>query len=195
MKRLVLASGSPRRQQLLSNVSLSFDISVSGADESLKGHQTPAEAVVTLALRKATKVAGRFPNAVILGADTVVAVDGDILGKPGSPEEAKAMLSKLSGRKHTVYTGTAIVSAEKTSSFYSATDVLFWELSEEEINDYIATGEPFDKAGGYGIQGFGATLVREIHGDYYTVVGLPIAETVRALRNFGITAESVKEEK
>lgn len=193
MKRLILASGSPRRKQLLTSVSLSFGISVSAVNESFDEHQTPAEAVVTLALRKARKVAMRFPDAVILGADTVVSIGGDILGKPRNAEEAWAMLSRLSGCMHTVYTGTAIMSAEKTYSFYSATDVVFWELSDNEIEDYVSSGEPFDKAGGYGIQGLGATLVKEIHGDYYTVVGLPLSETVRALQNFGITTKSVTE--
>ncbi|HET7657888.1 MAG TPA: Maf family protein [Bacillales bacterium] len=195
MKRLILASGSPRRQQLLSRVSLSFTVSVSEADETIQSHQTPAEAVQALALRKASKVAKRFPKDIVLGADTVVSIDGSILGKPGSAGEAKSMLLRLSGRTHTVYTGTAIISPEQTCSFYSATEVLFWDLTEEEITDYISSGEPFDKAGGYGIQGLGATLVKEIHGDYFTVVGLPLSRTVRALRSFGITTRSVTEDK
>ncbi|HET7579548.1 MAG TPA: Maf family protein [Bacillales bacterium] len=195
MKRLILASGSPRRKQLLTQASLSFDISVSKVDESINEHQTPAEAVQTLALRKAKKVARRYTDAVVLGADTVVSIDGTILGKPKNKDDARAMLQRLSGRVHTVYTGTAIVSTEQTLSFYAGTEVLFWELAEDEIEAYISSGEPFDKAGSYGIQGLGATLVKEIHGDYFTVVGLPLSRTVRALRNFGITTRSVTEKK
>ncbi|HEX7064166.1 MAG TPA: Maf family protein [Bacillales bacterium] len=193
MKRLILASGSPRRKQLLTQVSLSFDISVSTVNESIDDHQTPAEAVQALALRKANHVACRFADAVILGADTIVSLDGMMLGKPKDAEDARAMLRRLSGRKHTVYTGVALVSAERTCRFYNATDVWFWGLTEDEIDDYISSGEPFDKAAGYGIQGLGATLVKEIHGDYFTVVGLPLSRTVRALRNFGITTRSVTE--
>ncbi|HEX6923509.1 MAG TPA: Maf family protein [Bacillales bacterium] len=195
MERLILASGSPRRKQLLTQASLSFDISVSKVDESINEHQTPAEAVQTLALRKAKKVARRYPDAVVLGADTVVSIDGTILGKPKNEDDAMAMLQRLSGRVHTVYTGTAVVSAEQTLSFYAGTEVLFWELAKDEIEAYISSGEPFDKAGSYGIQGLGATLVKEIHGDYFTVVGLPLSRTVRALRNFGITTRSVTEKK
>lgn len=196
MKRLILASGSPRRKELLTRVCLSFEIFASHVDERFNPLQTPAEAVQTFALRKARNVAKRFSDAVVLGADTVVSIDSSILGKPHNAQRAKEMLRRLSGRTHTVYTGTAIVSAERTYSFYSATDVLFWDLTETEIEEYISTGEPFDKAGGYGIQGFGATLVKEIHGDYFTIVGLPISATVRALRDFGITsARSVTEKK
>ncbi|HET7657800.1 MAG TPA: Maf family protein [Bacillales bacterium] len=193
MKRLILASGSPRRKQLLERVFLSFDISVSEVNENFNENLSPAEAVELLALRKARKVSERFPNAIILGADTIVSIDNEILGKPADACAAESMLLRLSGKTHTVYTGTAIVSSERTYSFYSATDVIFHELAKEEIKFYIASGEPFDKAGGYGIQGLGATLVKEIHGDYFTVVGLPLSETVRALRSFGITPGSVTE--
>ncbi|HEU5139730.1 MAG TPA: Maf family protein [Bacillales bacterium] len=193
MKRLILASGSPRRKQLLTQVSLSFDISVSTVDESIDNHLTPEEAVQSLALRKANDVASRFADAVVLGADTIVSVDGSMLGKPRDAQEAKAMLRCLSGRQHTVYTGVALVSAEQTSHFYAETEVRFWDLTEDDLDGYISSGEPFDKAAGYGIQGLGATLVKEIQGDYYTVVGLPLSRTVRALRNFGITTRSVTE--
>lgn len=189
MKRLILASGSPRRKQLLERVFLSFDISVSKVNESYDESLTASEVVEILAIRKAREVAKRFPAAVVLGADTIVSSGDEILGKPTDADQAKQMLSMLSGRTHTVYTGVAIVHSERTCRFYSKTDVIFHVLTEGEIEQYIASGEPFDKAGGYGIQGFGATLVKEIRGDYYTVVGLPVSETVRALKSFGITSK------
>jgi septum formation protein len=187
MRRLILASGSPRRKELLTRVSLSFNISVSEVDENVSPENTPEEAVQMLALRKARDVAVKFPDCVVLGADTVVTIDRQILGKPKNRADALTMLSMLSGRIHTVFTGVAIVTPAEARSFFETTSVLFWDLTEEEIEDYIATGESFDKAGAYGIQGIGATLVKEIHGDYFNVVGLPLARTVRALRKAGIT--------
>jgi septum formation protein len=191
MKRLILASGSPRRKQLLTRVSFSFDTVVSHADETVHPNHTPAEAVEFLARKKAAQVARRYPGTVVLGADTVVSIDGTILGKPADRNEAKKMLELLSGRTHEVFTGVAILSAERKSIFHTAASVSFWDLSEEEIASYIASGEPMDKAGGYGIQGLGSALVKEIQGDFYTIVGLPVSRTVRALRSFGVTPSPV----
>ncbi|WP_079510342.1 Maf family protein [Mesobacillus jeotgali] len=185
MQRLILASSSPRRKELLENLRLQFEISSSDADESFSATLSPSEAVMELASRKSGMVAQNFPDCFVIGSDTVVVHDGMILGKPESGQEASEMLKKLSGNTHSVYTGVSIISPEKETRFYEKTDVTFWELSDEEIDTYIKSGEPFDKAGGYGIQGFGSMLVREISGDYYTVVGLPVSRLVRELRKIG----------
>ncbi|MGM0900237.1 MAG: Maf family protein [Bacillota bacterium] len=185
MQRLILASSSPRRRELLENLHLTFEISSSNVDESFSPDLTPEEAVKELASRKASFVAEKEPNAFVIGSDTVVVHNGDILGKPNDREEALYMLKKLSGQTHSVFTGVSIISPEREIQFYEKTDVVFWELSHEEMDAYISSGEPFDKAGGYGIQGFGSFLVREIKGDYFSVVGLPVARTVRELRHAG----------
>lgn len=185
MQRLILASSSPRRKELLENLHLAFEISSSDADESFGEELSPSEAVMELAARKSSAVSAKFPDSFIIGADTVVVHEGLILGKPGNRQEASEMLRILSGNIHTVYTGVSIVTPEKEARFYEKTDVTFWELSDEEIDTYIKSGEPFDKAGGYGIQGFGSMLVKQINGDYYTVVGLPVSRLVRELRKIG----------
>ncbi|WNF21882.1 Maf family protein [Mesobacillus jeotgali] len=185
MQRLILASSSPRRKELLENLRLNFEISSSDVDESFSETLSPADAVMELASRKSGTVAQNFPDCFVIGSDTVVVHDGMILGKPESGQEALKMLKKLSGDTHSVYTGVSIISPEKETRFYEKTDVTFWELSDEEIDTYIKSGEPFDKAGGYGIQGFGSMLVKEISGDYYTVVGLPVSRLIRELRKIG----------
>ncbi|WP_210366749.1 Maf family protein [Bacillus sp. REN3] len=185
MQRLILASSSPRRKELLETLRLPFEISSSDADESFSDELTPAEAVMELASRKARAVAGNYPDCFIIGSDTVVVHGGTILGKPSDEQEAASMLRKLSGNTHAVYTGVSIHSPWKEERFYEKTDVTFWELSDEEIDTYIKSGEPFDKAGGYGIQGFGSMLVKHISGDYFTVVGLPVSRLIRELKKMG----------
>ncbi|WP_347549415.1 Maf family protein [Pseudalkalibacillus hwajinpoensis] len=189
MKRLVLASGSPRRKELLEQMNLNFDIMVSRFEEHISLTIPPSELVKQLAAGKANDVRSRVIDAVIIGADTVVTLDHDVLVKPESREHARQMLKALSGRKHIVYSGVAILSKERESVFHEATEVTFWELTDQEIENYLDTGEPYDKAGGYGIQGFGAAFVKRIHGDYYSVVGLPISRTLRELASFGIVPE------
>lgn len=189
MKRFVVASASPRRRELLKNVGFRFEIIPSDADESCDDSLAPEELVCELAGRKAKSVFSENKDAVVLGCDTVVEYDGIVLGKPESREEAKRMLSLLSGRVHNVHTGVCIISKEKTESFVSTVKVEFYELSENLIDSYIATGESDDKAGAYGIQGLGSVLVKGINGDYFSVVGLPLAETVRRLAGFGITSD------
>ncbi|PLR93717.1 Maf family protein [Bacillus sp. T33-2] len=186
MQRLILASSSPRRKELLENLHLTFEISGSNADESFDPGLSPEEAVMALAFRKASSVARHFPDDYVLGSDTVVVIEGTILGKPAGSQEAFEMLKMLSGKTHSVYTGVSIVAPEKKVNFYEKTEVTFWELTDDEINTYIKSGEPFDKAGGYGIQGFGSMLVKRISGDYFTVVGLPVSRTVRELRRAGL---------
>lgn len=185
MERLILASSSPRRKELLENIQLSFEISSSDVDESFSEHLSPEEVVMELAERKAKVVAKDYPTAYVLGADTIVVLDGTILGKPADNQEATFMLQKLSGNTHDVYTGVSIVTPQHSYRFFEKTTVTFWELTETEINMYVSSGEPLDKAGAYGIQQLGSFLVKEIQGDYFNVVGLPISRVVRELRKAG----------
>ena len=185
MENLILASSSPRRKELLENLHLTFDVFSCHVDESFDPGLTPGDIVMELSFRKAKAVSELYPSSCIIGADTVVVLDGNVLGKPKDRLEAYAMLQALSGKTHSVYTGVSIVAPRTEIQFYVKTDVVFWELSDEEIRAYIDTGEPFDKAGAYGIQGFGSVFVKEISGDYFAVVGLPVSRTVRELRNAG----------
>ncbi len=185
METLILASSSPRRKELLENLHLTFEVFSCNVDESFDPALTPEEIVMELSSRKAKAVHEEKPSSFIIGADTVVVLEGTVLGKPKDKDEAFSMLQSLSGKTHSVYTGVAIVTPEKENQFYVKTDVVFWELSDEEIEAYIRTGESFDKAGAYGIQGIGSMLVKEIHGDYFAVVGLPVSKTIRELRNAG----------
>lgn len=195
MKQLILASASPRRKELLEQVFISFNVVTSDIDEQFNPTHSPGQIVESLALQKATAVAKNHFNDIVLGADTIVTFDEQILGKPSNAIEAKEMLTLLSGKSHEVYTGVAIVTSEETLTFYEKTKVAFWHLSDQEIQQYISSGEPFDKAGAYGIQGFGAMFVKEIKGDYFSVVGLPIARTVRELQKFGIRSSLTNEVK
>ncbi len=186
MKRFIAASNSPRRRELLTLAGYRFEVVPSDADETLENSTNAEAAVHELAKRKALFVSEKNKGAVVLGCDTVVALDGTILGKPESDEEAFAMLKSLSGREHEVYTGVYITDGEKSESFVSCTKVEFYPLSDETIRSYIATNEPRDKAGAYGIQGLGSMLVKRIDGDYFTVMGLPLNECARTLALFGI---------
>lgn len=180
MNRFVLASKSPRRREILENIGLEFEILVSSADEDKIARNIPPEMLVSqLALLKATAVADEISDrdTFIIGADTVVCLDGKILEKPVDEADARRMLTELSGRTHSVFTGVCIFdkNSGKAVSGYQKTDVKFKELSVEKIDAYVKTGEPMDKAGSYGIQEKGALLIDEIHGDYFNVVGLPVA--------------------
>ena len=175
----ILASASPRRKELLSLAGIEYDVIVSECEEILPEKILPHEAVMLLAKQKAEDVFSRNSDCMVIAADTVVALEDKILGKPKDEDDAFNMLSSLSGRQHTVYTGVCIMTKDKTDCFFVGTDVEFYSLTEKEIREYIATKEPMDKAGAYGIQGKGFVLVKGIHGDYFNVVGLPLAETVR----------------
>ncbi|MBP2240585.1 septum formation protein [Cytobacillus eiseniae] len=185
MQNLILASSSPRRKELLENLQLTFEVSSSDVDESFDPALTPGEIVMELSRRKARAVSKDNAASFVIGADTVVVLDGTVLGKPLDKADAFTMLKALSGKEHSVYTGVSIIAQGKEKTFNVKTNVVFWELSDEEIHAYIHTGEPFDKAGSYGIQGFGSVLVKEIKGDYFSIVGLPVSRTVRELRNAG----------
>ena len=178
---IVLASASPRRRELLQRAGVTFTVRVSDADEQISPDTPPHEAVMSLARQKAQAVAKSCPDDLVIGADTVVVYDGAILGKPADAADAVRMLRMLSGKTHTVYTGVCLLSPGKTETFFEQTQVTFYPLTQQEIEAYVATGEPMDKAGAYGIQGRGCTLVQGICGDYFNVVGLPVAALCRRL--------------
>lgn len=178
---MILASKSPRRQELLKLITTDFEIKTADVDETLPQGIEPADAVLYLSAIKARPFAGQ--GDIVIGADTVVALDGMILGKPKSREHARQMLRTLSGREHSVFTGVTLIKGKTERSFYVESRVKFYELSEQEIADYAASGECDDKAGAYGIQGKGSLLVEKIDGDYFNIVGLPVARLYRELKN------------
>jgi septum formation protein len=187
--KLVLASKSPRRSELLAGVGYDFSILPAQFDESSVSLDDPKRGVEEIARGKAQACFGALADThdtVVLAADTIVVCDGEVLLKPKNPAEAREMLKKLSGNTHRVMTATAIISEKETVSFVEETSVTFFELTDEEIDDYIATGEPLDKAGAYGVQGLGCYLVKKIEGDYFNVVGLPIAPVMRYLKEAGV---------
>ncbi len=180
-QKLILASSSPRRAGLLTSAGLDFDIIAPSADEMLHPGEEPAAFTLRTAREKAESVSA---NGLVLGADTAVVIEGNVLGKPADAAEANEMLRSLSGKTHQVITGVCLRSKEKTDCFHVATAVLFRDLSEQEIEAYIATGEPMDKAGAYAIQGGAAGMVRRIDGSYSNVVGLPLCEVIEKLEAF-----------
>ncbi len=182
----ILASQSPRRRQLLGQIGFTFRVEPSPFEETIPENGNPADIVRALALEKAEPVSRRFPSALTLGADTVVVHEGVVLGKPEDEAEAHAMLRRLSGETHTVFTGLALLhpASDRRVSACEATRVTFDALSDEEIRAYVATGAPMDKAGAYGIQGdLGAVFVARIEGDFYTVMGLPLHRLYRLLHD------------
>lgn len=186
MAEIILASASPRRKELLETAGISFTVKVADVEEVIEKNMSADKVVMSLALQKASAVAKDNPDAVVIGADTVVVLDGEILGKPKSEENAVELLMMLSGRVHTVYTGVAIIKGEKVKNFCEATQVEFYPLEKKEIEAYVATKEPMDKAGAYGIQGRGCVLIKKINGDYFNVVGLPVSAVYRELRDFSV---------
>ncbi len=183
---VILASASPRRKELLGFIYDNFEICVSDVKEETAPGLTPRETVEELARMKGAAVFESHPEDTVISADTVVVLDNMILGKPKSREDAFDMLRALSGRAHTVYTGVAVFNKEQTFSFSDKTEVTFHPLSDEEINKYIDSGEPFDKAGAYGIQGRGSVMIPSINGDYYNVMGLPVALLYKKLGEHGL---------
>lgn len=185
---IILASTSPRRRALLEQVGLrEFKLSAPQVDEEIDREMPPGAQVEALSLRKAKAVRAKAdPGDIIVAADTVVSLDGEVLGKPRDETDAFRMLSALSGNRHQVYTGMTVLRGERAITEHEMTTVSFRKLDPEEIRNYIATGEPMDKAGAYGIQGVGALLVDRIEGDYYNVMGLPVCRLGRVLAGFGI---------
>lgn len=197
MAKIILASQSPRRKQLLTQIGVkNFDILVPEADESYDPSLTPEEIVASICRKKgeAARVLAGDQEAVIITADTMVFLDGLRLGKPHSPEEAYEMLSTLSGRTHHVCTGVTVCRGGRMETRTETTAVTFRPLSAEEINDYIATGEPFDKAGAYGAQGKAALFIPRIEGDYFNVMGLPLHLLGCMLADFGVRLFSAEED-
>lgn len=184
--KLVLASASPRRKELLSSAGFDYEVHPAEIDEKVPDGTKSEHVAEILARQKATAVLEKYPGTVVLGSDTVVVLGGKILGKPHSKADAREMLRALSGKEHAVYTGVCVCSSEKTLSFTSCAKVKFYDLSDSVIDAYISTGEPMDKAGAYGAQGIGSMLVEKIDGDFFTVMGLPIAQSARALAQFGV---------
>lgn len=181
--KLILASGSPRRAELLSRMGLRYTVQPSNQEEILEPGLMPQQEVISLSLQKAQAVYGGSPaDAVVLSADTVVVLDDKILGKPRDDEDAKRMLRALSGRSHLVLTGVTVMSSQGIQTHCEETTVHFKTLSEQEIDVYVSTKEPADKAGAYGIQGYGAMFVTGIEGDYYNVMGLPVCRCAQMLR-------------
>ena len=185
---IILASKSPRRRALLEQMGVrDFRIVTPDIDEHMDRDLPPAELVRQISLEKAQAVAAQAdPNTVVIAADTVVALDGVVLGKPADKEEAFRMLSLLSGNRHQVYTGLTVLRGEQVFSQWEETAVTLRSLTAEEIEAYIATGEPMDKAGAYGIQGYGALFIQGINGDYYNVMGLPVCRLGQILGQLGM---------
>jgi septum formation protein len=185
--KFILASASPRRKELLELVGLEFEVVPGDVDEDFHETETPRDHVMRLSREKALAVSAIYPDAWVLGADTIVLVNGEILGKPRTKDEAREMLRKLSGRSHRVLSGFTVLKKTGGAVFTDAVEsmVVFKNLSADEIEWYVGTDEPYDKAGGYAAQGMGASLIREIRGSYTNVVGLPLCEVVGALRQMG----------
>ncbi|MDR1066159.1 MAG: Maf family protein [Clostridiales bacterium] len=185
-EKLILASASTRRKRLLKQIGLIFDIITPNINETLRPDSLPSEIVTELARMKAEAVAETINEpAVIIAADTVVSLDDSVMGKPADENDAVRILTKLSGKKHVVYTGVEIIAPRGRRSFVKSSDVYMRNFTDSEARAYISTGEPFDKAGAYGIQGVGALFVEKINGDFFNVMGLPIADVFAALKSVG----------
>ncbi len=184
---IVLASASPRRRELLSHFPIEFTVDPAEGPEDPPAGAGPADTVMALAAAKAAEVAARRPDALVIAADTIVELDGTILGKPADRADAVRMLRALSGREHRVYTGVAVTRAGKTLREAEMTTVFFRPMTDREIDAYIDSGEPMDKAGAYGYQGLAGLFIHKIEGDYFNVVGLPLCRLGRMLASMGVT--------
>ncbi|MFJ8063139.1 Maf family protein [Psychrobacillus sp. NPDC096426] len=184
----ILASESPRRKELFSRLAIPFEVQPAKIEEVVEGELTPEEMAISIAYKKTVPIVERNPNAIVIGADTIVHLGKEVLGKPTSKEQAKEYLKSLSGRTHHVVTGVSIQGAGTSISFAESTLVTFYELSNEQIDAYVATGDSLDKAGAYGIQTMGGLLVKKIEGDYNNVVGLPISRLFQTLLTLEVVA-------
>lgn len=178
---IILASASPRRRELMGIITPDFTAVSIDADETLPDNINPLTASEYLAEIKASAAAEKFPDSIVIGCDTTVIYGGEILGKPKNKEECRRFMTMLSGRTHQVATGCCIIAKNRKTSFTEITEVTFRQLSAKEIEEYISTDEPYDKAGGYGIQGKASLLIEKINGDYFNVVGLPVSRLNQAL--------------
>lgn len=184
--RIILASQSPRRRELLALIGIVHEVRPADIDETWMPGELPVPHAERLAREKAHVLAAREPDAVVIAADTIVVLDGEILGKPRDAEDARATLRRLGGRTHTVFTAIAVARGGRTVSAVEQVEVTFRALAEDEIVAYVATREPMDKAGAYGIQGYGATIVERIEGDYFSVMGLGLRRLVALLDEIGV---------
>lgn len=192
MKRIVLASKSPRRRELLSLLGFTDFLILPAEGEEAPGERAPGDAVERIALSKARESLARYraeggaEDALVIAADTLVYLDGRPLGKPADEKDAKDMLRRLSGKKHLVCTGVALLTGGREHVFHEETAVYFRDLSDEEIDGYIRSGEPMDKAGAYGAQGLGSLFIRRLEGDFFNVVGLPVCRLAQELKELGV---------
>ena len=184
--KIILASESPRRKELFSRLGIPFDVHAPGVNEEVDGVHTPEELAIAIADKKASAVVEKYPNAVVIGADTTVRLGKVLLSKPTNNEQAKKYLKLLSGKMHNVLTGVSIQGAGYSVAFVESTLVKFYELSDEQIDAYVASGDSLDKAGAYGIQTMGGLFVEKIQGDYNNVVGLPISRLFQTLLSLQI---------
>ena len=182
---IILASGSPRRHELLQKLCKNFVVEASDAQE-VQQADSPKNLAVENAKLKASSIAAKYPDDVVIGADTIVVLDGEIFGKPDGVEGAEKMLARLSGRRHEVITGLAICAGGKIFTATEVTEVFFGEMTAEEIHDYVATGEPLDKSGSYALQGGATKFIEKIHGDWSNVVGLPVYRLKKLAQAAGI---------
>jgi len=185
--RVILASQSPRRRELLTLVGIPHEVRPADLDERMEPGESPTEHAERLARAKAQAIALLEPDAVVIGSDTIVVLDGEVLGKPADVAEAVRTLQRLSGRTHTVHTAVAVARDGRLESGVESVEVTFRPLTDDQIERYVATGEPMDKAGAYGIQGYGAVIVERIHGDYFAVMGLALGRLVGLLARVGVT--------
>ena len=184
--RVILASASPRRHDLLNMIGIAHEVIPANVDETYGAGEIPRAHAERLAREKAVVLAARAPAALVIAADTIVVVDGDVLGKPRDAEDAMRMLRRLAGRSHTVFTAVAVARGEHVESGVEEVEVTFRKLDDATIASYVATREPMDKAGAYGIQGYGAAIVERIDGDYFAVMGLAIGRMLWLLRVLGV---------
>ncbi|MCC6317865.1 MAG: septum formation inhibitor Maf [Gemmatimonadaceae bacterium] len=184
--RVILASQSPRRRELLGLIGIEHEVRPADIDESHWPDEPPVPHAERLARGKAAKIAVLEPDALVIAADTIVVLDGDLLGKPADRADAMATLGRLSGRTHTVHTAVAVAWRGEVRSGVESVEVTFRRINDATIARYVDTGEPMDKAGAYGIQGYGATIVERVHGDYFAVMGLPVGRMIALLRELGL---------
>ena len=183
---VILASQSPRRRELLTLVGIPHTVLPADIDETVLHGEIPTAHAERLAWEKASTISAKHPSALVIGSDTIVVLDNEILGKPADVGEARRTLRKLSGRTHTVHTAVAVSFGGRVASGVETVQVAFRELTDEQIAQYVATGEPMDKAGAYGIQGFGATIIRRVEGDYFAVMGMPLGLLVSLCNAMGV---------
>lgn len=184
MSKIILASGSPRRKELLSLLNVDFDIIPADVDESIDDNKNLRDEIERLSYLKAYEVFKDHKDKIVIGSDTIVVINDEVLGKPKTKEKAYEMLMKLSGNCHQVITAVSIITPDKSETFSTVSNVYFRELSKEEIEDYASQDEPLDKAGAYAIQGYARKFISRIEGDYYSIIGLPICELSTRIKKY-----------